>query len=511
MIQTVDNFYLSDLVYKSKKDETEKYITDTKNYYAFFDKNFSSNDKKVIGEKIDITLRDYINPDRYKNNTFFSFFKDEEKRDAKNKDDLIISIKKSKNDKDEDIYLAQTGNYVGKFKWQDLEIDIKSRFSNVFLERMLNFANDIFLDDVSITGNKVDKSFDISKYIIYYMFVQNLEKAFLLGLPKAYRSVSHHEMKLKGKIDINKFIKCDIPFQGKISSVSREQKEIQEIIDVLYKAIKIIDKQSEKNSTKENKISFTKNISHIKTHLKQHKSNNYVSNETIIKALKSKALQNPIFAPYKKVLEYARFIINGNNIEEKNGGNTKTYGFIINVAELFEIYITKLLQKEFSDWRVESPPLRLYEEFGNSYLYQRKIIPDIVMIRDNDVMVFDTKYKKMKFTEIKGNGVDIDRCDFFQINTYMSYYQNHHNKYNVKIGGLLYPIEKNDKNIKYSHSETWFGNNETKFIIDGIDLSKDSKINDNEQQPFNIENIIEKEKDFILRIRNLLENTKENN
>lgn len=60
---------------------------------------------------------------------------------------------------------------------------------------------------------------------------------------------------------INKFIKYDIPFQGKISSVSREQKEIQEIIDVLYKAVKIIDKKNK---------AFLKNISNIKTHLKQY-------------------------------------------------------------------------------------------------------------------------------------------------------------------------------------------------------------------------------------------------
>ena len=184
-------------------------------------------DKKVIGEKLEINLNDYRDK-KYPNNTFFSFFKDEEKKAIKNEDDLIISIKK-----DGENYLAQTGNYVGKFVWKGLEIDIKSRFSNTFLERMLNFTNDIFLDDVSITGNQVKEDFDISKYIIYYMFVQNLEKAFLLGVPKAYKSIEHHEMKLKGKIDINKFIKYDIPFQGKISSVSREQKEIQEIIDVL--------------------------------------------------------------------------------------------------------------------------------------------------------------------------------------------------------------------------------------------------------------------------------------
>ena len=466
MIQTVDN-------YQTIENNTQKY------YFRFEGtKTQVNNDKKFIREKLEINLNDYQT--KSPNNTFFSFFKDEEKKAIKNEDDLIISIKK-----DGENYLAQTRNYIGKFVWQGLEIDIKSRFSNTFLERMLNFANDIFLDDVSITGNKVDKDFDISKYIIYYMFIQNLEKAFLLGLPKAYKSIEHHEMKLKGKIDINKFIKYDIPFQGKISSVSREQKEIQEIIDVLYKAVKIIDK---------NNKAFLKNISHIKTHLKQYKSNNYVSNETINRALKSKALQNPIFAPYKKVLEYARFIINGNNIE----GKQETFGFIINVAELFEIYITKLLKKEFSEWNIESPKIELY----SNQFFARKIIPDIVMKKDNDVIVFDTKYKKMLMRDRYQNGGDVDRNDFFQINTYMSYYQNHPDKYNVKIGGLLYPIEKSFKeNKNICHSQTWFGNVNTKFIVDGVDLSNLEEAEENENK---FATISKREQKFIQGIRNLL-------
>ncbi|MDN5105630.1 hypothetical protein O8C79_10010 [Aliarcobacter butzleri] len=467
MIDIVDN-------YQSLSKDYSKY------YFNFRGTDTQiKNDKKIINEKLDISLKNY--QAKSQNNIFFSFFKDEEKRKSKNEDDLIISIKK-----DGDNYLAQTGNYVGKFVWQGLEIDIKSRFPNTFLERMLNFANDIFIDDVSITGNKIDKDFDISKYIIYYMFVQNLEKAFLLGLPKAYKSIEHHEMKLKGKIDINKFIKYDIPFQGKISSVSREQKEIQEIMDVLYKAIKIIDK---------NNKAFLKNISHIKTHLKQYKSNNYVSNETINKALKSKALQNPIFSPYKKVLEYARFIINGNNIEEKKDTNQETYGFIINVAELFEIYITKLLQKEFSNWNIESPKIELYNR--PQMFYQRKIIPDIVMKKDNDVLVFDTKYKKMLMRGTKEGIWDVDRNDFFQINTYMSYYQNQN--FNVKIGGLLYPMDSFEK--EKCHSENWFENSNTKFIIDGIDLSNLEETKDDENKSSTIS---KREQEFINRLSKLL-------
>ena len=63
--------------------------------------------------------------------------------------------------------------------------------------------------------------------------------------------------------------------------------------------------------------------------------------------------------------------------------------------------------------------------------YARNIIPDIVMTKGDDVMVFDTKYKKMLMRGTKENIWDVDRNDFFQINTYMSYYQNQ--KFNVKI------------------------------------------------------------------------------
>ncbi|KAB7881943.1 5-methylcytosine restriction system specificity protein McrC [Poseidonibacter ostreae] len=475
MIQIVDNYNLLNVDIKTTKKDREDYLKN--NRYCCLSSS------KTLKE-LSISLQDYI--EKSSDNTFFSFFKDEGKKELKNEDDLIISIKKDSQDN----YLAQTGNYVGKFFWDGLEVDIKSRFSNKFLERMLNFTNDIYLDDVSVSGEDT-KELDISRFIIYYMFVQNLEKAFLLGLPKAYKSINYHDMKVKGKIDINRFIKNDIPFKGKISSTSREQKEIIEIIDVLYKAVKIIDNSS----------FSTKNISHIKTHLKQNRSNKYVSNETINKAIKSKALQNPIFSPYKKVLEYAKYIINGSDIKQKENASQETYGFLVNVAELFEIYVTKLLAKEFPDWGVSSPKIELYNT--PSMFYQRKIIPDIVMIKDKEVMVFDTKYKRMLFRgrDKFGSG-DVDRNDFFQINTYMSYYQNHKNNYNVKVGGLLYPFEKEfNKNICYS--ENWFDNSNTKFIIDGIDLSGDIENQDDTK----FSEILKRESSFINRVKGLINQT----
>jgi len=46
----------------------------------------------------------------------------------------------------------------------------------------------------------------------------------------------------------------------------------------------------------------------------------------------------------------------------------------------------------------------------------------------------------------------------------------------------LYPIEKSFKeNKNICHSETWLGNQNTKFIVDGIDLSKDNIIKSEEK------------------------------
>ena len=161
-----------------------------------------------------------------------------------------------------------------------------------------------------------------------------------------------------------------------------------------------------------------------------------------------------------------------------------------------QIYITKLLKKEFSEWNIESPKIELY----SNQFFARKIIPDIVMIKDKDVIVFDTKYKKMQMRDRYKNGGDVDRNDFFQINTYMSYYQNHPDKYNVKIGGLLYPIEKSFKENKdICHSQTWFGNLNSKFIVDGIDLSNLEEDKENKFAP-----ILKREQKFIQGIRNLL-------
>jgi len=426
--------------------------------------NYEQDKKLQKKEKTEfsLTLSEYV----ANGGKFLSFLPESKEKE----DELIISTKKQ----DDGLYV-QTGNFIGSFSYKDINIEINSRFSNKFLERMLNFANDIYVDEVSL-GKSIDAKKNLSRIVIYYLFIQALERAFLLGLPKEYKDKSYHEAKVMGKVDMAKFIKKDVPFAGKISSTNRERQDTSDIVLLLHKALKIVQKESKE---------LIKPVINTLSYLNEIREPRLVTPNVIHNALNSKALYNPIYTPYKKVLEYAKLIIENEDAGTKSNGK-QNFGFLVDVAELFEIYIRKLLQKEFKDWSVISPKIELYKD----KFFERKIIPDIVMNNGDKVLVFDTKYKRMNMRGKDQYGLgDVDRNDFFQINTYMSYYQNQGK--NVIAGGLLYPMDKFSRDVCHSHS--WFDNLNTKFIVDGIELA-----NLNESS---IDEIKIKENEFISRIK----------
>jgi hypothetical protein len=99
----------------------------------------------------------------------------------------------------------------------------------------------------------------------------------------------------------------------------------------------------------------------------------------------------------------------------------------------------------------------------------------------------------MTFNKGTGDGGygDLDRSDFFQIHTYMSYYKNQ--GYQIIAGGLLYPMD-----VVYDEhscfSENWLGDKNTKFVVDGIELYKAGSL----------KSIQCREKRFIERIKKVM-------
>ncbi|MEA3452126.1 MAG: hypothetical protein U9Q83_09530 [Bacteroidota bacterium] len=419
-------------------------------------------------------------------------------------DELILEVWKDNKD---DKYHYKTGNWAGILQIKkkntsaskQVAVTIESRFGNNFLARMLNYANDIFIDDIQEIENEKSAN-NPFQFVLAYLFIKSLEKATLGGLPSQYKDEREDCLKFRGKVNFTNFMKKDIPFQGKISNIHRERKAITEIINVLAHALSIV-----KNDYK------MQVLPRINTLLKENKTVSFANSAIQNIAKNHSVLANPMFKDYKKALEWGCHIINHKGISD-NKDNDKKLGcaYLFNIAELFEIYLLKLIRKNFPDWEVSSPKITTYK----GQFFERFIIPDIVMEdkNSNRVIVFDAKYKKMQFKG-KNNSkyYDLDRNDFFQIHTYISYYESIDKE--VIAGGLLYPIEvTKDEFDKENNkmSETLFGGeskNKTNFIVDGIVIPEEfwkEEESQNEDKG-NLDKLIESENDFIKRIEYLIE------
>lgn len=385
---------------------------------------------------------------------------------------LILKLYSKEKPEQEKEYILQTGLYAGVLFYKGCKINITTKYGNAFLKRMLNFVNDIYVDNEQVKAKK-DETENQFLFIIAYLFIQSLEKAAVLGLPQQYKKHQERGHKVRGGIDFNDFLKRDIPFQGKLTSSFRERMYVQEIVDLLYLALRKLE------------IIFGKEIHSrllgLIQLLKQHYSGRYASYETIQKAKTHQSINNPMYSGFKKVLEYAEIILLDKDLMPENERQQlTTTGYLFDIAELYELYLEKLLSRNFQEWTVSGQEeISIYQQ----QFYNRPMFPDLVMKHrtSGKVVVFDAKFKKMKM-----QNKDMDRADLHQIHSYSGYYRN-----NLIASGLIYPLSK-EMNTEKAHSESLYGNkdNEIKFIVDGVYVSEDHSM----------EELIKNEKAFIERV-----------
>lgn len=365
-------------------------------------------------------------------------------------DEERLILKLYSKEKAEKEYFIQTGLYAGVLFHKGCKINITTKYGDTFLKRMLNFVNDIYVDNEQIKAKK-DETENQFLFIIAHLFIQSLEKAVVLGLPQQYQKQQERSQKVRGNIDFNDYLKRDIPFQGKLTSTFRERMYVQEIVDVLYLALRKLESVFGKE--------IHSRLLGLNQFLKQQYSGRFASYETIQKAKTHQTINNPMYRSFKKVLEYAEIILlNKDLIPDNEKQNLAITGYLFDIAELYEIYLEKLLSRNFPEWFVSGQvEIPIYQK----QFYRRSIFPDLIMKHKTSgkIIALDAKFKKME-TQNK----DIDRADLHQIHSYSGYYQK-----DLIASGLIYPLSK-QLNIDKSHSDTLYGNdnNDVRFIVDGV-------------------------------------------
>lgn len=393
---------------------------------------------------------------------------------------LIFQLLKS-NDNN---YYVKTGLYAGVITIKGITFNIIPKNIALF-KRMLNFANNIYVDK---TESNSEKSQEPSDFPLFeYLFLTSLKKASVLGFPQEYTKIQYHDIRVHGNIDVNSYIKKDIPFKGKLSSKRNERQYVQCIVDVLSAALSACKNDIQK---------MFPNLSFVSSELKAAASGRRPTLETIQKAKNHRALHNPMFAPFRRTLDYAELILRKQNLissdEEKS--SNKISGYLLDVASLWELYLENLLRNNFQSegWTISAQEeLSLYEHT----FFARNNYPDLVMRHeDGRLVVLDAKFKKMDFALDHYGNCDVDRTDLFQIQSYAGYYREKGE--NIILCGLIYPLSQKNpiENKTYLYGP---GISDINFIIDGIYTGDEKNFISGQELP-------EQESAFIERLKEII-------
>lgn len=436
-----------------------------------------NNYKGVSIDKSDIeNIKQFANKKiKYlKENNLFILSKNSFKDDIENSD--IIELDEVNNK----IY---SNNIMGFIGYNDTQIKITSRFASnendYFLHYMLQkvFYSNIFNWEYT---TERDYSFDF----LIYMFTHFFQKAIRQGIFKSYQKREYNDANVRGVIDINRHIKNNIPFNGKIAYNTREYSYDNNITQLIRHTIEYINTKSRGilNINEDIKSGVFQIIEATKRYDKNKRQS--IINKNL------KKLNHPYFYEYEPLRKICIQILRHEELKYGREEN-KIYGILFDGAYLWEEYIYTILKdldflhprnKEKTDGiNLLNNKWSVYPDFYN---YDKKI-------------VLDTKYKMLN-----KNNEEIDGSDKHQIISYVY-------TLGAKIGGFVYPSENKEfsfdnigilnreynKNILEDYSPSIF---KYAFLIPNKKSNKENFENINEFK----KEIEKSENDFKEKIKN---------
>ena len=408
------------------------------------------------------------------------------------------------------------GRYIGvanlKVGKKDYEITIRPRFGEKFLLNILEEYDCFkFAEHQGESDFNIDWFSNLLNILRRKLWIEKCAYANRYGLPYKNIKKIHQSSALKGSIDIHRTI---IPWKSKkeITTVTYNKELDACICHIVYEAHRILSKNIIHNKGKrKNLTEKASSIMGISIPPIIQDTINLLENEykgkpfTFTENDYMRIRYKNIYAAWKPLVDFSWNVIRERQISMRNADEPSDCVFV-DIAEIWEAFLRRKLGEGLYDegwrvWSVEECEQKVYK----SGFFGRKIIPDIVLQRNVDgkeqFLIFDAKYKRMT-----GNKLDVDRTDFFQIHTYIHYFQHTYPDGEVLLGGLLYPLTKNSNQEEVNIDEVTgahalFGREDglfnTKFIVDGIVCPESNEEFDKDSIDSNIEGLIERIKDNI--------------
>lgn len=334
-----------------------------------------------------------------------------------------------------------TSHYVGSFSYKGINISIKTRFTNeIILNHLLGYAANIYMP---IGSSKVAwGNHDSSRWIAAILWKALLDKALSFGqIPKEYQHVTHNQKHFRGRLIVPLQIRanlCDASrFYCAYNKLSVDT-TINRVVRTVYHAFK--------------KQGFTAIVNDLDAYDERLEAMGVqacvedVSAIDYIRYTKMNAVYQPVMKLSKTILSSL------SAVSKPNGGKDVPLSYFVDMAELWELYLLRVLRKGLpAEFHVYSPN----SERGLWLLQDniREIRPDILIEHDGRVvMVIDAKYKwYTTFGRTALENGSVSRDDLYQMCTYLY----HYGQTGQHIVGLFTSPQKSDEKAHhFTHDDT---------------------------------------------------------
>ncbi len=368
-----------------------------------------------------------------------------------------------------------TSNLMGVLRFRDaknkvsVQVEVLSRFDkgkdNFFLSHMLSKVM-----DVSFGFNKVSsKRESMLDFLLDVVFVNYLARAMRDGLFKQYRERRNNDWNFKGRLDLPRHLRENVPLMHGIAYVKREIEHDVPLNQMILLAAKEVRKRQpgifDRNEDARNAF--------------RQLQINIPNPGTARDVLRQRTCREPVTHPYfqetyEPLRKVAKMILEGEQWSLfADNGDAEVSGVVFDGSWLWENYLNSLLhenealmESEFELVHCDNSkrtnpiyPLLLDDEEYHEVSWY----PDFYLKKGNEaVAVLDAKYKHLDTRVANGKYLS---DDVHEVLSYMYALE-------AKKGFLLYPYDKDEDKLLDEFNLSGFGGN---FHFVGMKIPQSSE------------------------------------
>jgi 5-methylcytosine-specific restriction endonuclease McrBC regulatory subunit McrC len=323
-----------------------------------------------------------------------------------------------------------TSHFIGIYRTiineNNVQINIRPRFGDAVFNYLLSFASDIFVPENAFSSlHKEEQKQPL--WLMAILWKAAFDKAISINhIPHDYIRCEENISALKGRLLFQQHIRHNLIMKHRLFCQYFKYTADNIINRTIRYSYRLLLQQSSGNllgdaSAWDNKLaSFG------------------VSDDAVTVEEIDSIVYTPMTESYQLLMEISKMLIEYDNLSSTMGlEGQESFSFFIDIAQIWENYIIKVLQKymDKEDFTIESPNY----EVEQSYLLENKhrwIKPDI-LIRDSKTgavkAVLDAKYKFYnKIGRTAKEPGTVSREDLYQMTSYLW----HYDKYKTEKGNL---------------------------------------------------------------------------